>query len=311
MAKRILSLFLILISLPAHVMAADGVGIVAKVNDDIITSYEMEQRISMAMSANNIPRTDEARKGIASQVLRSAIDDKLRIQAAKDAGIEITDEEIRRGLATVAGNNNVSVDDFLAKIATDGIERQTMEEQIRAELAWSKYVEMRILPRVNIADAEVDILNQQIQNSANQESYLLAEILLPVDTPADEQKVFETGKSLIEQMRGGAKFSALARNFSAASSASRSGDMGWLTMEQIPSDIAPFVRVMRAGQVSKPMRTERGYYIIFLRDQRKMSADNLPSRDQLQETAARQQLDILQRRELRELKSKAFIEVKG
>lgn len=289
---------------------ATEVGIVATVNNDIITSHELEQRMRIAMSANNIPPSEDVMKQIAPEVLRSLIDDKLRIQAANDAGIKTTDEEIRRGIATIAGNNNMSVDQFEGMLAEQGIDKSALEDQTRAELAWNKYTEARIVPRLNLNDEEVERLESQVKNNANQMGYLVAEIFLPVEKPEEDAKTKAFGDDLIQKMATGTKFSSLARSFSASASASRSGDLGWQTLEQMPPEIARIISVMRAGQVSKPMRTERGYYILFLRETRQMTSDKMPDRDQIREAAARQQIDLLQRRELRDLKSKAFIEVK-
>ncbi len=308
MARKLLSLLTVLcLSLTAH---AAEVGIVATVNNDIITTHELSQRMEMIMSANNIPRIEEARRQIAPEVLRGLIDDKLRIQAASAAGIKLTDEEIRRGLATIAGNNNMSVEQFKAMLGAQGIEESALEEQIRAELAWNKYTEARIVPQLNIVESEIDRLEGQMKNTANQMGYLVAEIFLPVDSAEEDAKAKAFGDELIQKLAGGTKFSSLARSFSGAASAGRSGDLGWQTLDQMPADIARIVKVMRAGQVSKPMRTLRGYHILFLRETRVMTPENIPSRDQIRESAARQQIDLLQRRELRDFRNKAFIEVK-
>ena len=136
MAKRLFT-FLAVLCFSLSAQAAE-VGIVATVNNDIVTTHELEQRMEIAMSANNIPRIDEARKQIAPEVLRGLIDDKLRVQAATAAGLKINDEEIRRGLATIAGNNNMSVEQFTDMLRSQGIEQTALEDQVRAELAWNK-----------------------------------------------------------------------------------------------------------------------------------------------------------------------------
>jgi peptidyl-prolyl cis-trans isomerase SurA len=308
MARHIALLFLL--CLLAAPVRADGVGIVATINNDIITTHELGQRTALIMQANNLPPTDETRRNIAPEVLRGMIDDKLRVQGAANNGIKVSDEEIRRGLATLAGQNNMSVDDFMATLASGGIDRSTMEEQIRSEVAWDKYVQQRLIPRLNISEGEIDRLETQVRSTANQTSYLLAEIFLPVEKPEDEAKAKSFGDNLIKQIGEGTRFSALARSFSASASAARSGDLGWQTLAQMPPEIARIVKVMRAGQVSKPMRTLRGYYILYVRETRTLGSQSIPGRDQLREAATRQQLDLLQRRELRDLRSKAFIEVK-
>jgi len=307
MAKRLLLLFVLLLS--AATARAEEVSIIATVNNDIITSHELAQRIDIIITANGIPPTDDMRREIAPEVLRSLIDDKLRLQAADASGIKITDEELRHAIASVAGQNNVSAEQFTDMLAHQGIEKATLELQLRAELAWQKYTEQKLMPNVDVSDNEVARLEAQLKSNASQTGYLVAEIFLPVDAPADEQKVKDFGDGLIRQLAGGAKFPTLAHSFSASASASRNGDLGWQTLEQMPPEIARIIKVMRAGQVSKPIRTLRGYYILYLRETRTLDAKSLPDRAQLHDTAARQQLDLLQRREMRDLRNKAFVEI--
>ncbi|HRJ13254.1 MAG TPA: peptidylprolyl isomerase, partial [Alphaproteobacteria bacterium] len=270
---------------------AAQVGIIATVNNDIVTTHELQQRMEMIMSGNNIPRTEEAMRSIAPEILRGIIDDKLRIQAAESIGIKLTDEEIRRATATVAGNNNMSVEQFTGMLQQQGIEEASLREQIRAELMWQKYTESRIVPKLNILEGEIDRLQNQLNSNANQMGYLVAEIFLPVDQAEDDAKTKAFGDELIKKLAAGTKFSALARSFSGSASASRSGDLGWQSLEQMPDEISRIVKVMRAGQVSKPMRTLRGYHILFLRETRTMTPDNIPSRDEIREASARQQVD--------------------
>jgi len=307
MAKRFLFLLVLLFAAAAH---ADAVGIVATVNNDIVTTHELSQRIEMIMSANAMPRTDDMRHEIASEVLRGLIDDKIRLQAADAAGIKVTDEDIRRGMATIAGQNNMSVDQFTQMLGDQGVEKDTLEAQLRAEISWQKYVEQKLVPNVDVPSSEIDRLEAQMKDSTNRISYQVSEIFLPVDNASDDAKARAFGEDLIRRLAGGANFSALAHSFSASASAGHGGDLGWQTLEQMPPEIARIIKVMHPGQVSKPMHTLRGYYILYLRNTRNMQAKDVPDRAQLQEAATQQQIDLLQRRELRDLRNKAFIEVK-
>lgn len=307
MAKTFLTLFLLLLPLGA---LAGSVGVVATVNNDIITTHELQQRIEIIIAANAMPHTEEVRRDIAPEVLRGLIEDKLRLQAASADGIKVKDEEIRAAIASIAGQQNISVESFLEKLSAQGIAKSTLEDQVRAQIVWQKYVEQRVVPTVDVPSSEIDRLQAQMKNASDGVGYLVAEIYLPVENPADSEKVRAFGDRLISQMASGANFSSVARSFSASASASRGGDLGWQTLEQMPPEIARIIKVMKPGQVSKPMQTLRGYYILYLRDTRTLDASTIPGREKLQEVAMQQQIDLLQRRELRDLRNKAFIEIK-
>jgi peptidyl-prolyl cis-trans isomerase SurA len=307
MANRLLLLLILLLPVAAR---AESVGIVATVNSDIITSHELQQRVEIIIAANSMPHTDEVRHDITPEVLRGLIDDKLRLQAANLDGIKVTDEDIRKGISTIAGQNNMSVDKFLDELSAQGIEKATLEDQIRAQISWQKYVEQKIVPNADVPPSEVDRLQTQMKNASDGVGYSVAEIYLPVEDPSEADKVKAFGDDLIKQLANGANFASVARSFSASASASRGGDLGWQTLEQMPPEIARIIKVMKPGQVSKPMQTLRGYYILYLRDTRTLDASSIPDREKLHDVALQQQIDLLQRRELRDLRNKAFIEVK-
>jgi peptidyl-prolyl cis-trans isomerase SurA len=280
------------------------------VNNDIITTHELDQRVEIIIAANGMPHTDDVRRDVMPEVLRGLIDDKLRLQAATAEGIKVTDEDVRAGIAAIAGQNNLSAESFVNSLAGQGIEKATLEEQVRAQIAWQKYVEQKIVPNADVPSSEIDRLQTQMKNAADQVGYLVAEIYLPVENQDQREKVKAFGDNLIKQLAAGAKFAAVARSFSASASASRGGDLGWQTLEEMPPEIARIIKVMKPGQVSKPMETLHGYYILYLRDTRTLDTASMPDRAKLQDVAMQQQIDLLQRRELRDLRNKAFIEVK-
>jgi len=72
----------------------------------------------------------------------------------------------------------------------------------------------------------------------------------------------------LQQIKEGAPFNALATNFSRAPSAAMSGDMGWVQASHLDSELLSVVSRMQPGNVTTPIRTLGGYYILLLRDVR-------------------------------------------
>src|SRR5262249_5026743 len=81
--------------------------IAAVVNDEAISVADVRSRIRMVMLTSNLADTADTRQRIASQVLRTIVDEKLQIQEAKRQNISATDEEINKALGQIEKQNNL------------------------------------------------------------------------------------------------------------------------------------------------------------------------------------------------------------
>jgi peptidyl-prolyl cis-trans isomerase SurA len=114
-------------------------------------------------------------------------------------------------------------------------------------------------------------LVDRIKNTAGQTENLVAEIVLAIDSPAQEPEAKAAAERLYEQIKGGASFSAVARQFSQGVTAAAGGDVGWVQAGGLPAEIELALNKMEAGQVSLPIRGANGYYIMALRERRKIA----------------------------------------
>lgn len=73
---------------------------------------------------------------------------------------------------------------------------------------------------------------------------------------------------LLEQMQQRAPFPMVARQFSQAPSAAAGGDLGWISANELAAELRPVAERLQAGQVSLPVRTSTGVYIIAMRNRR-------------------------------------------
>ena len=131
-------------------------GISMVVNDRMISQLQVEDRMKLIMSSSGIPNTAENRKRLEPQVVSMLIDEALKIQQAEAQDIEVTDAEIEGGIETIAQQNNLSLTQFSEMIRAQGIPRRTLEDQIRAEIAWGKYVTSALRPQVNVSEFDID-----------------------------------------------------------------------------------------------------------------------------------------------------------
>jgi peptidyl-prolyl cis-trans isomerase SurA len=240
-------------------------GIVAVVNDQIVSRYDLDQRVKLIMVTSGIPDTAENRSRIAPQVLRSLIDELLELQEAKRLEIKVSDKEINEQIAGIAQRANMTMPQIEQFLKQNHISRDSLVEQIRAEIGWNKVVSQQFRPLINVSEEEVTEILSRLKEESDQPRYLVSEILLTFDTPAQEQEMLAGAQRLAEQIRQGAPFAAVAQQFSRSPGAANGGDMGWVHLSQLPREVAPVVENMGIGAVSDPIRTLNGIYIIQLR----------------------------------------------
>ena len=242
--------------------------IAAVVNDDAISVADVASRIRMVMLSTAIPDTPEARKRLASQVLRQLIDEKLQIQEAKRHNITATDAEIKKAIASIERQNNMRPGQLDELLKANGIDQSALTQQVTASIVWAKIVRQLAADTDPVPDSEVDDTLKHVKQNENQAQSRVAEIFLAVDNPQQDAEVLAESQRLIDQMKQGARFSAIAQQFSQSPTASVGGDIGWVQPDGMSPPLAKAVASMRPGELSAPIRTPGGYYILLVLDRR-------------------------------------------
>ncbi|MEN3973759.1 peptidylprolyl isomerase [Emcibacter sp. SYSU 3D8] len=248
--------------------------IVAVVNDEIISEYDVNERMQLITSTTGALRNQEEYDQLRKTVVQLLVDEKLQLQEAKEQKINITDEEVQQRFNDMAARNNISADQFTQELSRMGASKDMILRQVKAGLAWEEVINARLRPFLAIGDGEVKTYLDNLKNNKGQPEYRIGEIFLAVDSPDKDVEARQTAERLVRQIREGADFGAVARQFSDVATGAVGGDTGWVIGEHINPDIKDAVLKLQEGQVSDPIRTTAGYYIVTLGDQREvLSAD--------------------------------------
>ena len=242
--------------------------IAAVVNDEVISMFDLVSRMQMIMLSSNIPDTPELRERMGRQVLRSLIDERLQLQEAKRQNVTVPDSDVEKALQKIAQQNNMSTEQLTELLKSRGIGRSALVDQVKATLVWAKLVRRQAAQTVDISDEEIDEAVKRAQENAKEAQTRIGEIFLTVDNPAQDEEVRRFAERLSQEMRRGARFSAVARQFSQAASAPVGGDMGWLRPDQLPSELAKAVAQLSPGDLSAPIPYGGGYYLLLVLDRR-------------------------------------------
>jgi peptidyl-prolyl cis-trans isomerase SurA len=259
---------LMLILLGTMTVAAQETRIAAVVNDDMISLGDLEARIRLVLLSSQLPDNQQVRQRVTPQVLRTLIDEKLEMQEAKRFNITASDDDLNKAFARLEQQNNMQKGDLDQLLSSHGIPRSTLTDQIKSSLIWDKLVEGKLGPSVAVSDEEIRDTLARIKQEVGKPQYRVAEIFLAVDNPSQEADVKALADRLLDQIRQGARFSAVAQQFSQSPTAAVGGDLGWLTAAELPHDIAESVKGMQASQLSAPIRTSGGFYILGLLERR-------------------------------------------
>ncbi|MFD1882385.1 peptidylprolyl isomerase [Paracoccus pacificus] len=231
---------------------------VVYVNNSAVTRFELDQRLRFMQ----LLRAPDASAESAEKAL---IDDRLKAEAAKQAGVTVTDEQLQAGLEEFAGRANLSSDQFVQELERAGVARESYRDFVRSGVLWREVVRARFVGAVDVSDEEVAREMKKIVAAPKTERVLLSEIVLPVP-PGQEQQMMDRAIGLASRLNSSVQFSQAARQFSASRSAASGGQLPWMDIGRLPPSLRPIITALRPGQVTQPLPVPNAIILFFLRD---------------------------------------------
>lgn len=260
---------------PAQAQSAQGVQvqrIAAVVNDDVISVFDIENRITLLIATSGMPNTPEVRDRLRPQVMRTLIDERLEIQEATRINAVVSEKEVNDAIGRIEKANRMPDGALVPALKRDGIDTGSLMNQIKAGLSWQKVVQRRLRPGLDVGQDEIDEVIDRINAEKGTTEYLLAELFLSVESPDQEDEIRERMAQMVDQMRRGTSFAAMAQQFSQSASASQGGDIGWVERGQLDPEVSTVIENLENNHATPPIRTPSGFYVYLLRDRRVLAA---------------------------------------
>lgn len=221
----------------------------AVVNGEIITGTDIDQRIMLLTQGDVSAVPAEQREQLRIEILGQLIDESLRIQEAEANEITISNKEIEEYIGRVAQQNfKRSVPETEKHLTQIGSSIASLRKQVKGEIAWNRVLSRNVTPFINVSDDEVEAKINQTEANKGKIEYRLGEIFLRADESNREQ-VYETARKLLEQLRGGAPFAEMAKQYSEASTAAAGGDLGFVKLNVLPQAIATAALEMTQNEI--------------------------------------------------------------
>ncbi|MBL8548118.1 MAG: peptidylprolyl isomerase [Hyphomonadaceae bacterium] len=265
------------LGLAAPVSAQNAEGVAAIVNDKVISTFDVRQRATMLLLFAGLQSSPELLERARAQALRDLVDEQLQLEEAAKYEIDVTGDTIDRRINDMAEGNQTNVAGLTNTLAQSGVSVTTLRNQIRAEVAWQRLIQGMYGTRIRISQNDITETQQRIATNARRPQYEMSEIFLPADTPEEFNQMEQGAMRLLEQMQARAPFPMVARQFSQSPSSAAGGDLGWISANELAPELRPVAERLQPGQVSLPIRTQNGVYIIAMRNRREGVAEGAAS----------------------------------
>jgi peptidyl-prolyl cis-trans isomerase SurA len=241
----------------ASSVAAQGLFDTAvRVNDSVITEFEIEQR-QRFLTLLNAP--DASRDA----VLEELINERLRAEAVSNAGLELSEEALIAGREEFAQRVNLSVDEFVTVLEESGVARETFDAFVSNGIAWRDFIRARFGRRLEVSEAEID---QALGSTRGVDTIrvLVSEIIIPA--PEDRLAEVEELAELIASSQSQAEFSDYARQYSATATRDEGGRLPWQPLSNLPPVLRPLLLGLAPGEVTDPITIPNAIALFQLRD---------------------------------------------
>ncbi len=236
--------------------------IVAKVNKKAITYAELLDRYRFVVVVSKIKITEaQEKKLLISQILDKMIDEELIRQEAASLKMEVTPEEMRESIDVLAMQQKKNATQFKFFFANNGLSFDNYLQQIESEILWSKIISELLRSKVKVTEVEVKEFFEQHKFNTDVKKFLIAEILI-----APSQNSEQLATKLVEELRQGADFKNIVRQFSSSLSAENNGEIGWVSQSDIDQKIYAAVSKLKKDGYSEAVKLADGYHIFKLLD---------------------------------------------
>lgn len=257
-------------SMPARVLTVDR--IVAVVNDEVITQFDLTLRTKLAVAQLSRQGTALPPAEILErQVLERMISDRVQLQLARETGIRIDDGQLEKILSRIAAENKMTLPQFREAIERDGMAFTRFREDLRDEVLISRLREREVDSRVVVTESEIDNFLKNSAAQGSNDELNLAHILVRVPEGASPEQLAERrarAEQALGQVKAGTDFGQVAAAFSDAPDALKGGVMGARPTDRWPTLFADAARSLKVGEVSPVLRSPAGFHIIRIVDRR-------------------------------------------
>ena len=305
--------------------------ILVKVNGDIFTKSDLEQRqiaalrqkgqaIDLKSDPNNV-QLRRALDEITPQIMVDAIDEMVVVQRGKELGYTLSDTQFKSVVDNIRKENKIETDEqFQAALKSENLSMADLRRNLERSMIFQRVQQNEVLAKIGVTDDEAKkYYDAHLKEFTTAPTVTLREILVavPGDPKVMNVAADEAAKAKAEDIRrrvssGGENFEKLAGVISDSPSKANGGLIGPLSVNDLSPDLRKLVDSMKAGEVSEPVRTGRGYQLLKLEAITATNTMTLEqAREQISEHVFTEKRKAEFQKYLQKLRAQAIIEWKN
>jgi peptidyl-prolyl cis-trans isomerase SurA len=242
--------------------------VVAKVNGEIITLSSVEERASIAkqqLAASSSPE-EFSEKEIAEKTLDTIIEEKLQLQAAKKAGLDIDEEAVQLALDDIMKRNNITESQMETMLENEGRSLEQYKEVIRNQILVTKVVQFHMGKTGAVTNRQIREYYQKHQKDYWQprQPFVRHILFIAEESASPEERQLKKNKTreVLRLIRAGSDFSEMAKKYSEDVSASTGGEIGLLKKGHLVPEFEKAALSLKSGEVSDVVESRYGFHII-------------------------------------------------
>ena len=243
--------------------------IIVKVEDEIITNYDLKNKILITLIlANqeiNQQNIDELKKAVLDQLINLKLKkiELLKYKIKKDEG------RINSYLKSISGNN---IQNFKNKFFENNLDFELFLDEVDTEIRWQQLIYTLYGKKIDINEATIDVeVEKIIKERSNVEEFELYEIEINSNLDVPEKQIIEDILKKINTIG----FENSALNFSASTTSSQKGYLGWINGKTLSKEIYLILSKMKIGEVSKPIKKQNNILFLKLNNKRTIKPEQL------------------------------------
>ena len=247
--------------------------IVAVVNDEIITLYDLNQKFEPY--ANNIKAlrysAEKERKmlfKLRSDLLRNLVESKLADQEIEKNKLFVTEAEIDNTIERVKANRSFTDEDIRAGLAEQGLTMEDYRKELKDQLLRGRLVNIEVKSKIVVTDENVQAYYDSHHEKYRGEKKIhLWNIYIPIPEYAgdsEKRSAFQKMESILSKLNRGVPFEKMAKDDFTASIAAKGGDLGMFLIKELSSQLQSVVEKMKAGEFTSILETNSVYQILYV-----------------------------------------------
>jgi len=243
--------------------------VVAVVNNDVITLYELNNRIKeMTGSAPEelMQKNETMFRDAQRKILELLIDEKIAQAKIKELGIKVADRQVDNFLEKMKRDNQWTQEDLVAGLEKEGLSYEKYRERVRRDIERAQLIEYEVRSKIIIRDEVIQKYYEDHRGTFGvAEKVQLAGIFLMRKNMKSEEEMrelYKKAQDISAKLKAGADFSQMAANFSEGPGANQGGDLGQFTVDHLEAGLKSVVEALPEGGISDPLVRPNGIQII-------------------------------------------------